>query len=143
MFRHDQSLGGKEGSTTSDAGQKSQRVRLEAMEYGLAIRSTRFVQSLPGPVGHARADSRSCTIGLINLAAKQTGAPSAGNSHAGCEVAGAGNGLTVGLVRHSQRKRGATDRSDLRSTAPVLDPTACSSLGAANRILGRSAGSKK
>jgi hypothetical protein len=26
-------------------------------------------------------------------------------------------------VRHSQRKRGATDRSYLRGTAPVLDPT--------------------
>ncbi len=27
------------------------------------------------------------------------------------------------LVRHSQRKRGATDRSFLRGAAPVLDPT--------------------
>jgi hypothetical protein len=26
-------------------------------------------------------------------------------------------------LRHSQRKRGATDRPDLRSMAPVLDPT--------------------
>src|SRR5215469_15067442 len=67
----------------------------------------------------------------------------AGNPPAGFDVAGAGNQFTVRLVRHSQRKRGATDRSDLRSTAPVLDPTACSSLGAANRILGRSAGSTK
>ena len=39
------------------------------------------------------------------------------------EAAGIGNGLTVRLVRHSQRKRGATDRLNLRSTAPVLDPT--------------------
>ena len=31
--------------------------------------------------------------------------------------------FTVGLLRHSQRKRGATDRPDLRSKAPVLDPT--------------------
>ena len=38
-------------------------------------------------------------------------------------MAGAGNGLTVGLVRHSQRKQGETDRLDLRSTASVLDPT--------------------
>src|SRR5207245_7293396 len=35
----------------------------------------------------------------------------------------AGNRLTVWLVRHSQRKRGATDRLNLRSMAPVLDPT--------------------
>ena len=26
-------------------------------------------------------------------------------------------------MRHSQRKRGVTDRSNLRSTAPALDPT--------------------
>ena len=39
-------------------------------------------------------------------------------------VAGAGNGLTVRLVRHSHRKRGETDRPRLRSTAPALDPTA-------------------
>src|ERR1039457_3694119 len=62
-------------------------------------------------------------IGPINLGTKQTGAPSAGNLHAGCDAAGAGNGFTVWLLRHSQRKRGATDRPDLRNTAPVLDPT--------------------
>src|SRR5579862_3410879 len=35
-------------------------------------------------------------------------------------VAGAGNGFTVWLLRHSQRKRGETDRPDLRNTALVL-----------------------
>src|ERR1035438_4169332 len=70
-----------------------------------------------------RCESRSSTIGHITLGTKQTGAPSAGNPHAGCDVAGAGNGFTVWLLRHSQRKRGATDRPDLRNTAPVLDPT--------------------
>src|SRR5215467_9036695 len=59
----------------------------------------------------------------INLAAKQTGKPTAGNPHGGFDAAGIGNGLTVRLVRHSQRKRGATDRLNLRGTAPVLDPT--------------------
>ena len=44
--------------------------------------------------------------------------------NAACDVAGAGNGLTVRLVRHSHRKRGETDRPRLRSTAPALDPTA-------------------
>ena len=43
--------------------------------------------------------------------------------HAGFDVAGAGNRLTVRLVRHSQRKRGEIDRPNLRSMAPVLDPT--------------------
>jgi hypothetical protein len=48
------------------------------------------------------------------------------NPHAGCDVAGAGNGFTVGLLRLSQRKRGETARLDLRNTAPVLDPTGLS-----------------
>jgi hypothetical protein len=38
-------------------------------------------------------------------------------------VAGAGNGFTVWILRHFQRKRGATARPDLRNAAPVLDPT--------------------
>ena len=46
-----------------------------------------------------------------------------GNLHAPFDVAGDGTQLTVRLVRHSQRKRGATDRSDLRSMASALDPT--------------------
>src|ERR1035437_5834924 len=70
-----------------------------------------------------RCESCSSKIGHITLDTKQTGAPSAGNPHAGCDVAGAGNGFTVWLLRHSQRKRGAMARSDLRDTAPVLDPT--------------------
>jgi hypothetical protein len=54
-------------------------------------------------------------IGLINLVVNCAGARSAGNPHATCDVAGAGNQFTVRIVRHSQRKRGATDRPDLRS----------------------------
>src|SRR3954452_17351156 len=70
-----------------------------------------------------RHESGPSSIRHITLDTKQTGAPSAGNLHAGCDAAGAGNGFTVRLVRHSQRKQGATDRLDLRNTAPVLDPT--------------------
>src|ERR1035437_5294982 len=70
-----------------------------------------------------RCESRPSTIGHITLGTKQTGAPSAGNPHAGCDVAGAGNGFTVWLLRHSQWKRGETAKLDLRNTAPVLDPT--------------------
>jgi hypothetical protein len=69
------------------------------------------------------AGSGTSAIGLINLDMKETGKPSAGNLHAGFDVAGAGNQLTVWLMRHSQRKRRATDRPNLRSVAPVLDPT--------------------
>ncbi len=46
-----------------------------------------------------------------------------GKPSAPFDEAGTGNGLTAGLVRHSHRKRGVTDRPSLRSTAPVLDPT--------------------
>jgi hypothetical protein len=66
-------------------------------------------------------------IGLITLDMKHTGKPSAGNLHAGFDAAGAGNQLTVWLVRHSQRKRRATARPNLQSMAPVLDPTTCRS----------------
>lgn len=53
-------------------------------------------------------------IGRITLGVKQAGKPSAGNPHAGFDVAGTGNRPTVRLVRHSQRKRGVTDRLSLR-----------------------------
>ena len=39
----------------------------------------------------------------INLAAKQTGKLTAGKPHGGFDEAGAGNELTVWLVRHSER----------------------------------------
>src|SRR6202040_1699262 len=88
----------------------------------MAIRPAGFVSRIP-VASMVRCESRAGTIGFITLGTKQTGAPSAGNLHAGCDVAGAGNGFTVWLLRHSQRKRGATARLDLRNTAPVLDPT--------------------
>src|ERR1700674_1617080 len=80
----------------------------------MALRRTRLVQSLPSPAAGVGAESQSSMIGHINLGAKQAGKPSAGNPHAGFDVAGTGNRPTVRLVRHSQRKRGATDRLNLR-----------------------------
>src|SRR6266513_5526052 len=72
---------------------------------------------------YTSTESRSSPIGHINLDRKQAGKPSAQNGHARFEAAGTENQLTIRLVRHSQRKRGATDRLDLRSLASVLDPT--------------------
>ena len=69
----------------------------------------------------------------ITLDEKCARARSARNLHAACDVTGAGNGLTVWLVRHSQRKRGAMDGPHLRSTAPALDPTASARLGFRSR----------
>ena len=89
----------------------------------MAPRRARAVQWLSNTVLRATTESRSSTIGHINLDRKQAGKPSARNGHARFDVAGAENQLTIRLMRHSQRKRGATDRSNLRSLASVLDPT--------------------
>ena len=89
----------------------------------MAVRSTGFVQTILGPSASSIVESAASTIGHITLDVKQTGEPGAGKPPARFDVAGAGEGHTVGLVRHSQRKRGATDRLDLRCTTPALDPT--------------------
>jgi hypothetical protein len=69
------------------------------------------------------AENPASPVGHITLDRKRAGKPIAGNRHDGFEVAGAGTQLTVRLVRHSQRKRGETDRLNLRSMALALDPT--------------------
>src|ERR1700751_4530547 len=93
------------------------------MGKAMAFYCARLVQWLSSPAPDASVESCSRTIGHITLDAKQTGTRSAGNPHAACDEAGTGNGFTARLMRHSQRKRGETDRPDLRDTAPVLDPT--------------------
>ena len=87
------------------------------------VRDCRTVHRLPSSISRRFAERRPGSIGHITLRGKCAGARSAGKPHAACDVAGAGNGLTVRLVRHSHRKRGETDRPRLRSTAPALDPT--------------------
>jgi hypothetical protein len=64
---------------------------------------------VPRIVSTVDPGSRSSLIGHITPDVKCAGARSAGNPHATCDVAGAGNQFTVRLVRHPQRKRGATD----------------------------------
>src|SRR5215471_12982151 len=54
----------------------------------VCITTTRY--GTPG-----RSESRSSPSGHIKLDTKQTGAPSAVNLHAGCDVAGTGNGSTA------------------------------------------------
>jgi hypothetical protein len=66
--------------------------------------------------------SRSGLIGLINFDVKCAGARSAGNPAATFDVAGARNPLTVRILRHFQRKRGAMDKPDLRSTGASPRP---------------------
>ena len=51
-------------------------------------------------------ESRSKATRPINLGAKQTGKPTAGNPHGGFDAAGTGNGLTVRIVRHWSSRQG-------------------------------------
>ena len=88
------------------------------MDLRIARTVQRFSSAASGT-----AESSSSYISRITLDVKATGERSAGNPHAPFDAAGIGNQFTVGLLRHSQRKRGATDRPDLRGMAPVLDPT--------------------
>ena len=69
------------------------------------VRDCRTVR-LPSSISRRFAERRPGSIGHITLRGKCAGARSAGKPHAACDVAGAGNGLTVRLVRHSHRKRG-------------------------------------
>src|SRR5260370_3201846 len=71
----------------------------------MAIWSAGFVQQLPA-LSMVRCESCPSTIGHITLGTKQTGAPSAGNPHAGCDVAGVGKGFTRLLFIPPPRKRG-------------------------------------
>ena len=89
----------------------------------MALWDTPFIQFISGDASSATNESPTKLKQPHNLDEKQAGKPSAGNPPAGFDEAGAGNGFTVRLVRHSQRKGGATDRLNLRNAAPVLDPT--------------------
>src|SRR5260370_5838501 len=92
----------------------------------MAVQNARHLLGVRGFLWAVDLGSRSGLIGLITLDVNCAGARSAGNPLATCDVAGAGNQLTVRIVRHSQRKRGATDRPNLRSKGasprPYRDP---------------------
>jgi hypothetical protein len=118
-----QRLGSEEGSGSFDACPGAFRIWVEEMEYEVALRGAGTVPRLPASSTMVTADSPASPDGHISLDRKLAGKPIAGNRHDGFEVAGTGTQLTVWLLRHSQRKRGATDRLNLRSPAPVLDPT--------------------
>ena len=116
-------LGRKEDSAASDACPRARGFRLATVEYEVAVREAGSSQRLPASSTMVTPESQVSRSGLITLEGKQTGKPIAGNRHDGFDEAGAGNQLTVWLLRHSQSKRGATARLNLRSVAPVLDPT--------------------
>src|SRR5258708_3626953 len=115
-------LGRKEDTASSGEGAPASGFRLEAVEQGMAVRNARTVLGVSSFLWAVALGSRSGRIGLITLDVNCAGARSAGNPLATCDVAGAGNQLTVRLVRHSQRKRGATDRPNLRSNGASPRP---------------------
>src|ERR1700694_2896830 len=102
--------------------------------WGLYVRMLRSDRASAGNDGVGRAESRPSRIGLISLDMKQMGERSAGNPHAACDVAGAGN---VARSRYLGRSRRASPRPYRRrgletwcgsgppghNGAPALDPT--------------------
>jgi hypothetical protein len=118
-----QRLGTEEGSAASDASPGARWLRLETVEYEVAIRAAGTLSRLPASTSLVTPESAASRTCLITLDAKQAGKPIAGNRHDGFEVAETGNRLMVRILRHSQRKRGAPARLNLRSPAPVFDPT--------------------
>ena len=91
----------------------------------MALREAGPLQRLPAPSTMVIAESPSSRVSHITLDRKRAGKPIAGNRHDGFEVAGAGTQLTVRLVRHSQRKRGAQiDRTYGVWRLPSTQPSA-------------------
>ena len=101
-------LGRDEDAASSGSGVPASRLRLEAVESGMVIRNVGALLGVPRLLCTVALGSRPSLIGPITLDRNCAGARSAGNPHATCDVAGAGNQLTVRIMRHSQRKRGAT-----------------------------------
>ncbi len=89
-------LGRKEDTAPSGQVVPASRIRLEAVESGMAVRNAGTLLGVPSLLWAVDLDSRSGLIGLINLVVNCAGARSAGNPLATCDVAGAGNQLTVG-----------------------------------------------
>jgi hypothetical protein len=88
----------------------------------MAVRNPRTLFGISGFLWTVDLGRRSGLIGLITHDVNIAGARSAGNPLAKCDVAGAGNQLTVRVVKHSQRRQGAMDRPDLLSTGASPQP---------------------
>ena len=100
----------------------------------VAVNLALALQAVPSKSTRGLRARRPAELGLITLDTKQAGKPSAGKQHAGFDAAGAGNQLTVRIMRHSQRKRRDPARLNLRSMAPVLDPTAQAACGQVSSV---------
>jgi hypothetical protein len=63
----------------------------------MAVRDAWVIQRLSSVLPISVAESAVCAIGLITLGVKCAGARSAGNQHAACQEAGAGDGMDHGV----------------------------------------------
>lgn len=96
-------LGREEDSAPLGQGVSAPRFRLEAVEQGMAIRHPGTLCGVPRFVW-VTLGSRPSMIRLISFAMNCAGARSAGNPHATCDVAGAGNGATANPKRARRGK---------------------------------------
>src|SRR5215472_10149004 len=80
-------LGRKEDPAPSGPGVPASRLRLEAVEQGMAVRNARTLRGVSSFLQTVTLGSRPGLIGLINLLANCAGARSAGNPLATCDVA--------------------------------------------------------
>src|SRR5687768_16202991 len=116
----------RNSSTEQGGGREMIKAPVEPQDLGRGIyaRAKAEAAGTGGVGGPPRpAESAAGPTGRITPCAKRAGERSAGKPPAPFDVAGAGDGLTAGRMRHSQRKQGATAGPGLRSTAPALDPT--------------------
>ncbi len=90
-----QRWGGKEGAAASEACTEPKRLRREEGEEAGAVRRLAVGEHLPGE--SATAESAPSARGPITLDMKHTGKRRAGNPHAACDEAGAGNVTMVAL----------------------------------------------
>src|SRR6476659_4426690 len=90
MFLVHSPVGRKEDSAPSVSSVSTSRLRLETMEQGMAVWHVGPLQGVPRSVSWLELCSRPRLIGPITLVVKCAGARSAGNPHATCDVAGAG-----------------------------------------------------
>src|SRR5262249_18722700 len=92
-------------------GPESKGLRLEAVEYAMAVRISAAVQRLQGSVAHA--ESRPSTISPITLEVKQTGERSGGKPQAAFDVAGAGNVARSRCCDTRKRKGESTGNTNI------------------------------
>jgi len=86
-----QRLGREEGSATSDASPGTRWLRVETVELRSGCTGSWDSIMITGFAVHGHSRKRSRRTCLINLDAKPTGKPIAGNRHDGFEVAETGN----------------------------------------------------